>query len=104
MFGLAAISLWEVGKKVQVGRLTLPKDLASWFVDALTPNLDVLPLDREVITEAMRLPDFPTRDPADGIIVASARVHNLTLMTTDTQLKGYRHARVHYFKPLADRG
>ena len=39
-FGLAAISLWEVGKKVQVGKLPLPKDLAGWFADALAPNLE----------------------------------------------------------------
>jgi len=29
--------------------------------------------------------------------------HHLTLITTDAKLKGYRHARVHYFKPLIDR-
>lgn len=103
-FALAAISLWEVGKKVQVGKLTLPKDLAGWFADALAPNIEVLPLGPDVVTEAMRLPEFPTRDPADELIVASARLHNLTLLTTDTKLKAYRHARIHYFKPLIDRG
>lgn len=103
IFGLAAISLWEVGKKVQVGKLSLPKDLAGWFADALAPNIEVLLLDREVVTDAMRLPEFPTRDPADELIVASARVHDLTLITTDTRLKGYRHARISHFKPLADR-
>lgn len=102
-FGLAAISLWEIGKKVQVGKLSLPKDLAGWFADALAPNIEILPLEREVVTEAMRLPEFPTRDPADELIVASARIHDLTLITTDTKLKSYRHARVDYFKPLADR-
>jgi PIN domain nuclease of toxin-antitoxin system len=33
-FGLAAISLWEIGKKVRRGKPPLPKDLAGWFVDA----------------------------------------------------------------------
>ena len=103
MFGLAAISMWEVGKKVQRGKLSLPKDLAGWLTDALAPNVELLPLERDIVVEATRLPEFPTRDPADVLIVASARVHNLTLITTDTKLKGYRHARVHYFKPLADR-
>ena len=100
MFGLAAISLWEVAKKVQIGKLLLPKDLAAWFADALAPNVDVLPLTAEVATEAMRLPEFPNRDPADELIVATARIHTLTLVTTDTMLKGYRHARVHYFTPI----
>ena len=98
-FGLAAISLWEVGKKVQIGKLPLPKDLPLWFADALAPNLEVLPLSDEVVVEAMRLPEFPNRDPADELIVATARVHRLTVLTTDTKLKGYRHARIHYFRP-----
>lgn len=102
MFGLAAISLWEIGKKVQVGKLRLPKDLAGWFADALAPNLELLPLTSEVVTEAMRLPEFPNRDPADELIVATARVHKLTLLTTDTRLKGYRHARIHYFAPVLE--
>jgi predicted nucleic acid-binding protein len=51
------------------------------------------------VVEAMRLPDFLNRDPADELIVATARVHKLTLLTTDTKLKGYAHAHVHYFKP-----
>ena len=102
MFGLAAISLWEVAKKVQVGKLPLPKDLAGWFADALAPNIELLPLTGEVVTEAMRLPEFPNRDPADELIVATARVHTLTLLATDTKLRGYRHSRVHYFTPILE--
>jgi len=102
-FGLAAISLWEVGKKVQIGKLPLPKDLPLWFADALAPNIEVLALDDDVVVEAMRLPGFPNRDPADELIVATARVHGLTLLTTDRTLKGYAHARVQYFRPKAAR-
>ena len=100
-FGLAAISLWEVGKKSQTGKLLLPKDLPEWFTDALAPNIEILPVSAAIITDAMRLPQFANRDPADEIIVATARVHKLTLMTTDTLIRGYRHARVLYFKPIS---
>ena len=100
MFGLAAISLWEVGKKVQAGKLSLPKDLPGWFTDALASNIELLALTGDVVTDAMRLPEFPNRDPADELIVATARVHKLTLLTTDTKLKDYRHARIHYFTPI----
>ncbi len=102
LFGLAAISLWEVGKKVQSGKLPLPKELAAWFADALAPNIEVLPLAAAVVADAMGLPDFPNRDPGDELIVATARIHKLTLLTTDTKLKGYRHARIHYFKPVLE--
>ena len=99
IYGLAAISLWEVAKKVRLEKLLLPKDLPGWFADALAPNIEVLPMTAQVVTDAMRLPEFPNRDPAGELIVASARVHKLILVTTDAKLKDYHHARVHYFKP-----
>ena len=101
-FGLAAISLWEIGKKVQAGKLPLPKELAAWFLDALAPNIAILPITPELVTDAMRLPEFPNRDPGDELIVATARMHELTLLTTDTKLRKYRHARIEYFTPILD--
>lgn len=99
-YGLAAISIWEIGRKVQTGKLPLPKELAEWFADALAPNIEILPVSPSVVIDAMHLPKFPNRDPADELIVATARVHKLTLITTDTKLKGYSHASIHYFKPV----
>ena len=104
IFGLSAISLWEVGKKMQIGKLKLAKDLGAWFEDALAANIQVLPLTAEVITDAMQLPEFTHRDPADELILATARIHQLTLLTTDTVLKAYKHARIRYFKPLVSQG
>ena len=101
VFGLSAISLWEVGKKHQIGKLELDSsDLSVWFKDSITENLELLPITPEIVADAMSLPQFPNRDPADELITATARVHDLTLLTTDTALKNYKHARIHYFKPL----
>jgi len=99
-FGLSAISLWEVGKKHQIGKLELNQELGSWLKGALAAHIQVLPLTSEIVADAMSLPDFPNRDPADELIVATARVHKLTLLTADTKLKGYRHARIRYFTPI----
>jgi PIN domain nuclease of toxin-antitoxin system len=99
-FGLSAISLWEVGKKHQIGKLELKKELGAWLNEAVVSHIQLLPLTPEVVTEAMRLPDFPNRDSADELIVATARVHQLTLLTADTKLKNYRHARIRYFTPI----
>lgn len=98
--GLSIYSLWEAAKKNQKGKLPLPADLAHWLETAVSENIQVLPLTPEIIVESMRLPDFPVNDPGDELIVATARIHRLTLLTTDTKLKNYRHARIHYFKPL----
>ena len=102
-FGLSAISLWEVGKKHQIGKLELKRELGAWLKEAVAAHIQVLPLTPEVVADAMGLPDFPIRDPADELIVATARVHRLTLLTTDNKLKGYGHARIHYFKPIVDK-
>lgn len=100
-FGISAISLWEVGKKHQIGKLELKKELGAWLREAVASHLQVLPITPEIVAEAMNLPDFPIRDPADELIVATALVHRLTLLTADTKLKNYRHARIRYFTPLA---
>src|SRR5690349_10285454 len=100
--GLSVFSLWEAGKKHQKGKLPLPMDLAAWFKAALPSHVHLLPLTPEIIVESTRLPNFPVRDPADELIVATARAHNLTLLTTDTKLRDYRHARIEYFTPILE--
>lgn len=102
--GLSIFSLWEVAKKHQQGKLSLPMDLTAWLKAAMPLHVHVLPLTADIIVESTRLPEFPVNDPADQLIVAAARVHKLTLLTSDTKLKGYRHARIHYFTPLLDKG
>ncbi len=99
-FGLSAISLWEVGKKHQIGKLELMKELGAWLKEAVASHIHTLPITPGIVADAMALPDFPVRDPADELIVATARVHKLTLLTSDTKLKNYRHARIQYFTPI----
>ena len=102
--GLSIYSLWEAAKKHQKGKLPLPMDLSAWIKESLPQNVLLLPLTPEIIVESTRLPDFPVNDPGDELIVATARIHKLTLLTTDTKLKGYRHARIHYFTPILEKG
>jgi PIN domain nuclease of toxin-antitoxin system len=104
MLGLSIFSLWEAAKKHQKGKLPLPMDLAEWLKAAVPQNVRLLPLTSEIIVESVRLPDFPNNDPADELITATARVHKLVLLTTDTKLKGYRHARIHHFTPTLENG
>ena len=101
--GVSAISVWEAAKKHQIGKLDLKQELNVWLKGALAAHIHLLPLTPEIIADAMALPDFPVRDPADELIVATARVHKLTLLTTDTKLKNYRHARIQYFKPILEK-
>lgn len=91
---LSVISCWEVAKLVERGRLELSCDLAHWFRLALSyPGLHLANLTPEIIVDSTRLPGSFHRDPADQLIVATARVLNCELATFDQKILGYPHVR-----------
>jgi PIN domain nuclease of toxin-antitoxin system len=94
-----AISLWETAKKHQLGKLRLSVPIADWIQRALPSSIEILPISPEIILKATSLPDFPNRDPADELIVATARIQGLTLLTCDKLLRDYPHAPITYFRP-----
>ncbi len=92
VIGVSAISCWEVAKLVEYGRLALPCSLGEWFEQALSyPGIHLLPLTPEVAVESTQLPGEFHRDPADQIIVATARLHSCPLVTSDSKLLEYTH-------------
>ncbi len=92
--GVAAISLWEIATKAAGGKLVLDKPVADWIEAAIRPPfVTVLPLDERVAVESSRLPEPFHRDPADRMIVATARLHGLTLLTRDHAIRDYPHVK-----------
>lgn len=90
--GVSAITCWEVAKLVEYGRLKLPLSVGDWMDQALAyPGMRLLPLSPEVAVEATRLPGLFHRDPADQIIVATARIYHCPLLTSDKKLLSYAH-------------
>jgi PIN domain nuclease of toxin-antitoxin system len=92
--GLSAISCWEVAKLVQRNRLILPVPLEKWMDQALAyPGIQVLDLSPRVAMESVQLPGDFHQDPADQIIVATARLHNVPLVTADKLILKYPHVQ-----------
>ena len=90
IIGVSAISCWEVAKLVEYGRLVLPCGLAEWFDQTLSyPGVQLLELTPEIVIESTQLPGEFHRDPADQIIVATARVNNCPLVTSDSKISKY---------------
>ena len=93
--GLAAISLKEAAWLLAHGRLVLREPVApwsDWLRDAAgAPGLEVLPLTVEVAIASEQLPASFPKDPADRLIVATARIHGLTLITADDALRKPAH-------------
>ena len=93
--GLSVISCWEVAKLVEVQKLTLHCPLDEWMNTALSyPGIELLELTPHIAIESTRLPGRFHRDPADQIIVATARVHEVQLLTIDEKILHYPHVQL----------
>lgn len=93
-FYISAISVWEVAKKVSLGKLTLSIPIRDWLVQATRkPFIEIIPLSVDIALESTILPGEFHKDPADQIIVASARQCNMTLLTTDQLIISYQHVK-----------
>ena len=87
---VAAISCWEIGMLVAKGRLTLDRDVGEWVQAALVlPGMRLVALEPEIAVAAARLPGQMHGDPADRLIVASARHAGAVLITDDRLILDY---------------
>ncbi len=95
---LSCISLLEIARKEAKGEITLRVPIQEWFEKIALPKGKIILLDLtpQIAIDATRLPapflnrqGQPHKDPADQIIVATARYHQLTLLTSDQVLLGY---------------
>ena len=89
--GIAAISLKEAAWHLAHGRIVVDEGFGPWPLwlraAAASPQLDVLPLTVDVAIESEHLGDSFPPDPADRLIAATARVHDLTLITSDRPIR-----------------
>lgn len=92
--GVAAISCWEVAKLVQLGRLSLNISVDRWLAQAIQPPIVLLPLSPEIAVGSTQLPEPFHRDPADQLIVATARYYDCPLVTMDRLIRNYPHVRL----------
>ena len=89
---VSIISCWEVAKLVEHKRLALTLPVLDWLNAALAyPGVRLLPLTPEIVADSTQLPGVFHKDPADQMIVATARVHGLDLMTMDEKIVAYPH-------------
>jgi PIN domain nuclease of toxin-antitoxin system len=87
---IAAISLWELALLALRGRIVLGMPTKLWLEEALAdPGPIIEPLSARVAIESCELPGAFHRDPADRMIVATARVANAVLMTRDRAILDY---------------
>ena len=95
--GLAAISLKEAAWHLARGRVVVDESFGPWPLwlraAASSSLLQVLPLTVDVAIESEHLGESFPPDPADRLITATARVHDLTLITSDRLIRKSGAAR-----------
>lgn len=92
---LSAISPWEFAKLLEKEhlRVSLPGD--RWIHEALDmPRLRLIPLTPEIAWHSTNLPQPFHDDPADQIIVATARLEQATIISCDKLIRKYEHVSV----------
>jgi PIN domain nuclease of toxin-antitoxin system len=87
---LAAISLWEVSMLDAKKRIVLEMPCLEWINRAIKEiHLQVLSVTPTIAVESCNLPGDFHGDPADRLIVATARAEGLSLLTCDTNIVTY---------------
>jgi PIN domain nuclease of toxin-antitoxin system len=87
---ISPISAWEIGTLAALGRIGMARPALSWFNDAIArAGARLADLGARILVASTELPGQIHRDPADRIIVATAREYGLRIVTRDRKILDY---------------
>jgi len=91
---ISSISAWEIAMLVEKGRLILSMDVENWLGEvSQIDGVRFLPVDNEIGIKSAVLPGDFHKDPADRMIVATARKLAVALVTADEKIHQYEHVK-----------
>ena len=91
---VSAISAWEITLLLKQERLVLSMDVTRWLATVSEiEGLRFLPIDVDLASKSVELPGTFHKDPADRMIVATARKLAVPLVTKDEKIRAYPHVR-----------
>ena len=91
---VSAISAWEVAMLIEKGHLVLSMDVENWFDEvSQIDGMRFIPVDNEISIKSTVLPGTFHKDPADRMIVATARKLAVSLVTADKKIRNYEHVK-----------
>lgn len=87
---ISAISVWEIATLAAKKRLILRTSLKEWIDEALSQvGVELVPLTPDISIESSELPSGFHGDPADRLIVATARIKRMVILTRDSKIVSY---------------
>ena len=89
LISISAITLWELALLAAHGRIRTKGPLDLWLADIIAPPIEVIPITPEIAAAGAQLGSGFHKDPADRIIVATARYHGLKLVTSDQRIRDW---------------
>ena len=91
---VSAISAWEIAMLVKREKLVLSMDVGSWLATvSAVEAVRFMPVDAEIAIKSVDLPGDFHKDPADRMIVATARKLAVPLVTKDEKIRSYAHVK-----------
>lgn len=89
---VSAISIWELAMLLYKGRLVVSISREEWLerIEA-TDALHIIPIDAAIARNSVLLPGSLHEDPADRMIIATARAIHIPLVTADKKIRDYPH-------------
>jgi PIN domain nuclease of toxin-antitoxin system len=90
---ISVISIWEIALLVRLKRLALQTTVSQWAEQALKlPGTSLLAFTPEIAIDSVELPEPMHKDPSDRIVVSTARIERLTLVTRDRAILAFGKA------------
>ena len=89
---VSSISIWEISILVARGRLALRVNLDDWIAQVEeVPAIEFIPIDNRIALLATQLPEPLHKDPADRMIIATAKEMAIPLVSADQKIRTYQH-------------
>ena len=90
LVGVSAITPWEIALLAERNRLRLVQEVGTWIEAVLAlPGIKLMPIEPEIAIDSARLPGAFHADPADRLIIATARHSGARLLTADGTILSY---------------
>lgn len=94
VIAISSISAWEIAMLVQSGRLYLSMSVDDWLAEIKKiESIQFISVDDDISIKSVMLPGEFHKDPADRMIVATARKFNVPLITADAKILAYHHVK-----------
>ena len=80
---ISSISIWEIGIKIKKGKLDIKMSLNEYVKKIKKiSNFEIVPINENIWIESLKL-EWQHNDPADRVIVATAKLREIPIFTKD---------------------